>query len=144
MPTSLDSEVKDYLFGRTSVPEGKKMALCQICGVFRPKKMLVTGRYEGANMLCEHCIEKNKGLAYLVCEKCGKFLGFYKPGVVKLESGVMVEIEPGDTLHTPWCAHCNPNEPAADISEFKDIMAGALRNAPEKDTGLKVEKSDGD
>lgn len=139
MSTTLDDEVKDFLNGKTKVPDGKKMALCQICGVFRPKKMLVTGRYEGENMLCEHCLEKNKGLAYLVCEKCGKFLGFYKPGVVALQSGVRVEIESGDTLHTMWCGHCNPNEPSAEIAEFRDIMAGKNLNAPKTDAGLKVE-----
>lgn len=138
--STLDEKVKDYVFGRTSVPDGKTMALCQVCGTFEPKKPIVTGKYVGENMLCEHCIEKNKGLAYLVCEKCGKFLGFYKPGIVKLESGVRVQIEPGDTLHTVWCAHCNPDEPSADIAEFRDIMAGALKNAPETDAGLKVEK----
>lgn len=138
--STLDEKVKDYVFGRTSVPDGKTMSLCQVCGQFEPKKLLVTGRYEGENALCGHCIEKNKGLAYLVCEKCGKFLGFYKPGVVKLESGVRVLIDPGDTLHTVWCSHCNPNEPSADIAEFRDIMAGTLKNAPETDAGLKVEK----
>lgn len=138
MSTSLDTEVKEYLYGMTKIPTGKKMVLCQVCTAFRPKQMIITGRYEGANVLCENCIKKYQGLAYLVCQKCGKFLGFYKPGIVKLESGVRVEIEPGDTLHTMWCSFCNPNESQAEIVEFYDIMNMAHKNTPTKDVGLNV------
>jgi len=119
---TLDEKVKDYLTGKTVVPEGKKTVLCQVCGLFEPKSIVYDGSIE--SVLCDKCLNQSKrdGLAYLMCRKCGKFLGFYKPGVVKLESGVRVLVEPGDTLHTEWCGHCNPNEPRADVSEFKDIM----------------------
>lgn len=130
MPTTLDEQVKDYLSGRTQLPEGKHMVMCQICGKFQPKKTLYDG--SGESVLCEHCLKRNEGLAYLMCRKCGKFLGFYKPGVVKLPSGVRVLIEPGDTLHTSWCSHCNPNEPSADIEEFKTIMDQKNLNAPKE------------
>ena len=132
MPTTLDKEAKDFLYGRTKVPEGQSMVMCQICGVFRPKKVLYDG--SGESVLCDKCLSANKGLAYLMCRRCGKFLGFYKPGRVSLESGVSVEIEPGDTLHTSWCSHCNPNEPSADIEEFKEIMLQKHLEAPK--TGL--------
>jgi len=132
MPTTLDEEAKDFLYGRTKVPDGQRMVMCQICGTFRPKKVLYDG--SGESVLCERCLSVNKGLAYLMCRKCGKFLGFYKPGRVRLDSGVVVEIEPGDTLHTAWCSYCNPNEPSADIEEFKEIMLQKHLEAPK--TGL--------
>jgi len=141
---SLDTEVKDYLWGRTIVPEGQKMVMCQICGVFRPKKVLYDGSIE--SVLCDRCLDKSRadGMAYLLCRKCGKFLGFYKTGRVKLDSGVIVEIEPGDTLHTVWCGTCNPAEETADIEEFKTIMLQKHLEAPkeaivERGKELKVE-----
>ena len=125
---TLDQDVKDYLFRRKSIPTGSHMIMCQICGMFRPKKTLYDG--SGESVLCDLCINKNKGLAYLMCRKCGRFLGFYKTGRIRLDSGVVVEIEPGDTLHTAWCSYCNPSEPSADIEEFKEIMAQKHLNAP--------------
>ena len=141
---TLDEQVKDYLTGRATVPEGQKAVLCQSCGVFKPKNIVYDGSIE--SVLCDKCLEQSKkdGLAFLMCRKCGKFLGFYKPGVVKLESGVQVLVEPGDTLHTEWCGYCNPAEPKADISEFKDIMKmkhlEAVKEAVvDRDKELKVE-----
>lgn len=130
MPTSLDTQVKDYLFGRTQVPDGKRMVLCQVCGKFEPKKVVYDG--SGESVICDHCLERFKGLAYLLCGKCGRFLGFYKPGKTTLDSGVMVEIEAGDTLHTAWCDHCNPDGGPADITEFRDIMLQKNLEAPKK------------
>lgn len=127
MSVSLDAEVKDYFYGRTLVPDGQKAILCQKCGVFRPKKVLYDGT--GESVLCDMCLARNQGLAYLMC-RCGKFLGFYKPGRVRLDSGVIVEVEAGDTLHTSWCSSCNPKEPSADIEEFKAIMDQKNLNAP--------------
>lgn len=129
---SLDSDVKDFLHGRVKVPAGQKMVMCQICGIFRPKKIVYDQSIESA--LCEMCLNKSRadGMAYLLCRKCGKFLGFYKPGRVRLDSGVIVEIEPGDTLHTMWCSHCNPKEPTADIEEFKTIMLQKHLEAPKE------------
>lgn len=141
---SLDSDVKDYLFGRQKVPEGKHLVLCQICGIFAPKKVIYDGSIE--SVLCDKCLERSRsdGLAYTQCRKCGRFLGFYKTGRVKLDSGVIVEIEPGDTLHTLWCSYCNPAEPSADIEEFKTIMLQKHLEAPkeaivERGKELKVE-----
>jgi hypothetical protein len=128
MPTTLDQEVKDFMSGKTQHASDQHMVMCQICGTFRPKKVLYDG--SGESVLCDKCLAKNPGVAYLMCRRCGKFLGFYKPGKVRLDSGVIVEIEPGDTLHTTWCSHCNPREPAADIEEFKAIMAQKNLNAP--------------
>ena len=134
MSTPLDEQVKTYLRGLEKIPAGHRMSLCQVCGRYAPKKGVYSA--SGEDALCDLCLEKYKGLAYVVCRACGKFLAFYKPG--KTESGY--EVRPGATLHTPWCSHCNPAEQSADIEEFKlflDVRDGrAPASALEDGNGL--------
>ena len=131
--SSVDVEVKRLIrSGADAIPGGaNRLNLCQICGVFSPKNAVFTGK--GEDVLCPMCLKRNEGLAYLMCRGCGKFLGFYKPGKVKLESGVIVLVEPGDTLHTVWCHSCNPKAKSFDIDEFKTLVLQANGNLPKED-----------
>lgn len=130
MSQTLDEQVKNYLNSDSlKLPGGAdRLSLCQICGSLKPKGGIFTCK--GEDVICPDCLKKNKGLAYLMCRKCNKFLGFYKPGMVKLEGGVIVRIDPGDTLHTEWCQFCNPDAGRWDIEEFRTLVMKALGNEP--------------
>lgn len=132
MSQTLDEQVKNYLSqDRLDLPgTANRLSLCQICGKLEPQGGVYTCKGEDA--LCPVCLKMNEGLAYVMCRKCGKFLGFYKPGIVRLEAGVVVRIDPGDTLHTVWCQHCNPDAGEWDIDEFRTLVLQALGNAPKE------------
>ena len=120
----LDKQVKLNLHKSAEELVGKadRLNLCQICQSFVPKHQIYTGK--GEDVICDSCLKKHEGLAFLMC-RCGRFLGFYKPGIVHLDSGVTVQVEPGDTLHTIWCPNCNPDETNYDIEEFKTLVLQA-------------------
>lgn len=132
MSQTLDEQVKNYLHQDKLVLPGDatKLSMCQFCGGLVPRGDIYTGKAQ--DVICEDCLKKNEGLAFVMCRKCGKVHGRYKPGMVKLQNGVVVRIDPGDTLHTAWCQYCNPNEGGWDIEEFKTLVLQSLGNAPKE------------
>lgn len=131
MPTTIDEQIKNYLYHNDGLKlpgNANRLNLCVICGNMAPKGGVYTCK--GEDVICEECLKKYEGLAYLMCRACGKFHGFYKPGIVKLDSGVKLRIDPGDTLHFTWCWNCNPNLGKYDIEEFKTAVLQANGLAP--------------
>lgn len=132
MSQTLDEQVKNYLHQDRLVLPGAatKLTMCQFCGSLVPNTDLFTGKAQ--DVICPACLKKNEGLAFVMCRKCNKVHGMYKPGIVKLQNGVVVRIDPGDTLHTAWCQYCNPNQGGWDIEEFKTLVMQSLGNAPKE------------
>lgn len=131
MSTSLTEQVQNYIFGREPLKlpgNANRLALCVLCGRLAPQGGIYTCK--GEDVLCPECIKRHQGLAYLMCHNCGTFMGFYKTGTVKLDAGVVVKIEPGDTLHLTWCPKCKPELGRYDIEEFRTLVLQANGMAP--------------
>lgn len=131
MPTTIDEQVKEFMrTGVISDDKGRHVpgaATCQKCAKLFARTGVYTGMVKAQDILCPSCLEKTKGAAYLVCGKCGMYMGEYKPGITPEEK---YEVEPGETLHLNCCPHCNPDAGTAHVVEFKEFMDWKLKNAP--------------
>lgn len=131
MPTTLDEQVKNFM--RSGVIYDKKgvkveqAGACPMCGQLAARHGIYTGKAQ--DVLCEDCLKKTEGAAYLMCGCCGQFMGLYKPGITSEEK---YEVKPGETLHLDCCPNCNPDAGKAVVVEFRDFMAQRLGNAPKE------------
>ena len=75
MSQTLDEQVKNYLHqDRLVLPgDATKLSMCQFCGGLVPRGDIYTGRAQ--DVICEDCLKKNEGLAFVMCRKCGKVHG---------------------------------------------------------------------
>lgn len=94
--------------------------LCVVCGKKTPIVEMFTG--EASQRMCEDCKRTYYDLAKIMCRKCGKFIGFMRPGVS--ETGY--HVKRNETLHTPWCNNCNPEEAKKGQAPVEEIARFAL------------------
>ena len=129
MPTSLDEQIKNFMkAGVITDDKGHKVdkaGVCRICGKLKPNIVVYTGKAQ--DVLCEDCLKKCEGMAFLMCQSCGNYIGMYKPGITSEEK---YEVKPGETLHLNCCPNCNPDAGKAFVVEFRDFMQRKLGNAP--------------
>lgn len=129
MPTSLDEQIKNFMrAGVITDEKGRKVdraGVCRVCGKLKPNIVVYTGKAQ--DVLCSECLKKYEGLAFLMCQSCGNFIGPYKTGITPEEK---YEVKPGETLHLNCCPNCNPDAGKAFVVEFRDFMQQKLGNMP--------------